>query len=136
MDVMSSQATGSTPTNQPYKETFKLGRFARVYGGQLGILGVFFGLWIIFIVSAPDTFLSSRIYYAFMSTIPFFAIMAIPLTMVVIAGEMDLSFPSIMGMGMVAFAYVYDNTASMESITSRVVLAFIAALLCGSLIGW
>ena len=135
---MSSQATGSTSTtHQHYKETFSLGRFARVYGAQLGILGVFFGLWIIFIAAAPDTFLSSRIYYAFMSTIPFFAIMAIPLTMVVIAGEMDLSFPSIMGMGMVAFAFVYDGTAaSIASVTTRVFLAFIAALLCGSLIGW
>src|SRR5512134_880420 len=124
MDVMSSQATGSTPTNQPYKETFKLGRFARVYGGQLGILGVFLGLWIIFIVSAPDTFLSSRIYFAFMSTIPFFAIMAIPLTMVVIAGEMDLSFPSIMVMGMVAFSFVYAASASsIASVATRVFLA-------------
>ena len=38
-----------------------------------------------------------------MSSTPFFAIMAIPLTIVVIAKEMDLSFPSIMAMGMVAF---------------------------------
>jgi simple sugar transport system permease protein len=138
MDAMSSQATGNTSTStQRYKETFTLSRFARVYGAQLGILGVFFGLWIIFIISAPATFLSSRIYFAFMSTIPFFAIMAIPLTMVVIAGEMDLSFPSIMGMGMVAFAFAYDaTTPSIASISTRVVLAFIAALLAGSLIGW
>jgi len=126
----------SPPTIQPYKETFSLGRFVRTYGGQLGIIGVFFGLWIIFIVSAPDTFLSSRIYFAFMSTIPFFAIMAIPLTMVVIAGEMDLSFPSIMGMGMVAFSFVYERTVSIDNVTTRVILAFFAALVSGSLIGW
>src|SRR5512147_363732 len=123
MDRMSSQVTGSTSTTtRHYKETFSFSRFARVNGAQLGILGVFFGLWIIFIVSAPDTFLSSRIYYAFMSTIPFFAIMAIPLTMVVIAGEMDLSFPSIMAMGMVGFSFVYDGTASLGSIPIRVFL--------------
>ncbi len=134
---MGTQTTeSSSATIQPYKETFSLGRFARTYGAQLGILGVFFGLWIIFIVSAPNTFLSSRIYFAFMSTIPFFAIMAIPLTMVVIAGEMDLSFPSIMAMGMVAFSFIYNSTASIGSIPTRVFLAFIAALLCGSLIGW
>jgi simple sugar transport system permease protein len=134
---MATQTTGSSSaTSQPYKETFSLGRFARVYGAQLGILGVFFGLWIIFIVSAPDTFLSSRIYFAFMSTIPFFAIMAIPLTMVVIAGEMDLSFPSIMAMGMVAFSFVYNGTESIASVQIRVFLAFIAALVAGSLIGW
>jgi simple sugar transport system permease protein len=137
MDAMSSQATGSTSTpNQTYKQPFTLGRFARAYGAQLGILGVFLGLWIIFIISAPETFLSSRIYFAFMSTIPFFAIMAIPLTMVVIAGEMDLSFPSIMGMGMVAFSFMYAATGSIASISTRVFLSFLAALISGALIGW
>lgn len=127
---MSSRTTENTSaTSQPYKQAFRFGSFARAYGAQLGILGVFFGLWIIFIIAAPGTFLSSRIYFAFMSTIPFFAIMAIPLTMVVIAGEMDLSFTSIMAMGMVSFSFVYDNTSS-------VVLAFIGALICGVVIGW
>lgn len=123
-------------TDQPYKETFNLRRFARANGAQLGILGVFLALWMTFIISAPNTFLSSRIYFAFMSTIPFFAIMAIPLTMVVIAGEMDLSFPSIMAIGMVAFAFVYDSTAGIEIITIRVFLALVAALLTGCLVGW
>lgn len=135
--MMSSPTTGSTSaTSQPHKKAFSLGGFARANGAQLGILAVFFGLWIIFIISAPDTFLSSRIYFAFMSTIPFFAIMAIPLTMVVIAGEMDLSFPSIMAMGMVAFSSVYNWTPFIGSASLRVFLAFLAALLGGTLIGW
>lgn len=134
---MDTQTNGSPSTAiQPYKETFSLGKFIRANGTQLGMLGVFFGLWLIFILAAPDTFLSSRIYFAFMSTIPFFAIMAIPLTMVVIAGEMDLSFPSIMAMGMVAFSFVYDLAGAFASVPTRVFLGFIAALLCGSLIGW
>jgi len=127
---MSSQTNSVTSTaSQPYKEPFRLSRFARTYGTQLGILGVFFTLWLIFIISAPNTFLAPQIYNAFMSTIPFFAMMAIPLTMVVIAGEMDLCFPSTMAMGMVAFILTYNATTS-------VALAFIAALLAGILIGW
>jgi len=122
--------------SQPYKETFNFGRFVRVNGAQLGILGVFFGLWFIFIISAPGTFLKPQIYYAFMSTVPFFAIMAIPLTMLVIAGEMDLSFPSIMAMGMVAFLLTYAATTSIGSIPIRVALSFVAGLLTGTLIGW
>src|SRR3972149_3550865 len=135
MDAMSSQTKGITSeASQPYKETFSLGKFIRTNGAQLGILGVFVGLWILFTVSAPDTFLSSRIYFAFMSTIPFFAIMAIPLTIVVIAGEMDLSFPSIMAMGMVAFSFAYDATAStIDSVTIRVFLSFVVALLAGAI---
>ncbi|OGO65978.1 MAG: sugar ABC transporter permease [Chloroflexi bacterium RBG_19FT_COMBO_55_16] len=93
------------------------------------MLGVFFTLWTIFIVSAPNTFLAPLIYYAFMSTVPFFAMMAIPLTMVVIAKEIDLSFPSTMAMGMVTFILTYNATTS-------VALAFIAALGTGILIGW
>src|SRR3989304_6441302 len=138
MDTMSPQSNGITSeARQPYNETFSLGRFARAHGPQLGILGVFFSLWLIFIFSAPDTFLAPQIYYAFMSTVPFFAMMAIPLTMVVIAGEMDLSFPSIMAMGMVAFSFAYNATeTSIESVSMRVILAFVVALLAGAIIGW
>lgn len=114
---------------QPYRDTFSLAKFARTHGSQLGILAVFFAMWIFFIIMAPDTFLNWQIYFAFMSTIPFFAIMAMPLTMVVIAGEIDLSFPSIMAMGMISFMMVHNATGSVG-------LAFIAALLSGLFIGW
>src|SRR5512142_3152326 len=121
---------------QHYKVPFNLRRFARTNSAQLGILGVFLLLWLIFIVSAPRTFLSAQIYYAFMATIPFFAIMAIPLTMVVIAKEIDLSFPSIMAMGMVSFFFTYNGTAFTGNETVRVGLAILAALLTGTAIGW
>ncbi len=127
---MSSQSKSESNTlATPYKETFSLGKFIRRYGTQLGIFGVFIALWIFFIAMAPGTFLKSQIYYAFMSTIPFFALMALPLTMVVIAGEMDLSFTSIMAMGMISFMITYDATSSIW-------LAFLAALVTGVLIGW
>jgi simple sugar transport system permease protein len=119
-----------------YKEPFSLRRFARSNSAQFGILGVFLTLWLIFIVSAPKTFLAPQIYYAFMASIPFFAIMAIPLTIVVIAGEMDLSFPSIMAMGMVAFYFTYTGTAFIHNGTVQVFLAIVAALLTGTAIGW
>jgi simple sugar transport system permease protein len=134
---MNSQTNGMPPeVSQHYKVTFSLRRFARSNSAQLGIVGVFVTLWIIFIVSAPNTFLSPQIYSAFMSTIPFFAIMAIPLTIVVIAAEIDLSFPSIMAMGMVAFSYVYNVTAFIGNTTIQVFLAIMAALITGAIIGW
>ncbi len=134
---MNSQTNEITPKVTPhYKEPFTLRRFARSNSAQLGILGVFLTLWLIFIVSAPKTFLAPQIYYAFMASIPFFAIMAIPLTIVVIAGEMDLSFPSIMAMGMVAFYFTYNGTAFLNNATIQVFLAVIAALVAGTAIGW
>lgn len=111
-----------------YKETFSLSKFARQNGTQLGIFAVFIALWALFIFVAPDTFLSPNIYWAFMATIPFFAIMAMPLTIAVIAGEIDLSFPSIMAMGMVAFILTYDATGLIW-------LAFAASLAMGILAG-
>jgi simple sugar transport system permease protein len=112
-----------------YKETFSLSKLIRTNGTVLGIFAVFLGLWAIFIISAPRTFLAPQIYYAFMSTIPFFAIMAMPLTILVIAGEMDLSFPSIMAIGFVAYLLVYQATQSLW-------LGFFAALLIGLFAGW
>ncbi len=112
-----------------YQESFSVGKFVKRNGTQLGIFSVFIALWIFFIVMAPQTFLKPQIYYAFMSTIPFFAMMAMPLTMIIIAGEMDLSFPSIMAMGMITFMFTYDATGNVW-------LAFLAALLTGIFIGW
>ena len=76
------------------------GRFLRKYSLQLGIVAVAVVVWVLFLLGSPRTFLSKEIYISFMSTTPFFALMAIPLTLVVITGEIDLSFPSVMAFGM------------------------------------
>ena len=110
------------PTSQQFA------RFIRTNALQIGIVGVLILLWITFIVLAPDTFLSSNIYGAFMATVPFFGIVALPLTMLVIAGEIDLSFPSIMAIGVVAFLQVF-------SLTNNVWLSFAACLASGFLVG-
>ena len=105
-----------------------LGRFARQHATQIGTLAVGLLVWLVFVIGAPRTFLSYNIYQAFMSTTPFFALMALPLTMVVIAGEIDLSFPSIMALGMTAYAFTLVYTGSL-------LLAFIACGLAGILAG-
>ena len=134
---MKSETNAIAPkASQHYKVPFELRRFARANSAQLGILGVFVALWLIFIISAPRTFLAPQIYSAFMASIPFFAIMAIPLTIVVIAKEIDLSFPSIMAMGMVSFNYTYVATTFIHNATLQVFLAIVAALLTGAIIGW
>jgi simple sugar transport system permease protein len=121
---------------QHYKPAFSVRRFARMNSAQLGIFGVFLTLWFIFIVSAPRTFLAPEIYSAVMSTIPFFAIMAIPQTILVIAKEIDLSFTSVFSMGMVAFVFTYNTTAFLQNPTLQIFLAIIAALITGTAIGW
>src|SRR5207237_9282442 len=71
----------------------------RRYGSQIGIIGVGIAMWIAFVVAAPSVFLDPDIYKAFAQTTPLFAVIALALTFVVIAGEIDLSFPSIIAFG-------------------------------------
>src|SRR5215467_13657113 len=78
----------------------------RRYGSQLGILGVGLAMWIAFIIAAPSVFLDPDIYKAFGQTTPLFAVIALALTFVVITGEIDLSFPSIMALGTAVFCLI------------------------------
>ena len=129
--VMTTSQNGEAgPAIQPSAgaDSNPIMRLARGHGQQIAIVGVLIVVWTIFLVGAPETFLSPAIYAAYMSTIPFFAVIAIPLTLVIIAGEIDLSFPSIMAMGMVTFMTIFLRTGS-------VALALPFALLVGFLIG-
>jgi simple sugar transport system permease protein len=103
-------------------------RFLRKYSLQLGVVAVAVVVWLLFLMGSPRTFLAPEIYISFMSTTPFFALIAIPLTLVVITGEIDLSFSSVMAFGMVGFDVVYVASGSA-------LLGFIACLLAGLLAG-
>ncbi len=105
-----------------------LGRFLRKFSLQIGIFLVAVFIWVLFVLGSPRTFLSRDIYVAFMSSTPYFALMAIPLTLVIIAGEIDLSFPSIMAFGMTAFDVVFVSTRSVG-------LGFLACILAGLIAG-
>jgi simple sugar transport system permease protein len=78
------------------------------YGLQIGTVGVGLVLLIVLMLGAPDTWLSSSIYRALMSTVPFTALMALTLTMLIIGREIDLSFGSVMAVGTFAFVQVSD----------------------------
>jgi simple sugar transport system permease protein len=90
----------------------------------LATLGIALLMWGAFIIAAPDVFLNTRIYNAFATTTPLFAMIALGLTLVVIAREMDLSFGAVMALSMVGFSSVFEATGS-------VVLAVLACLLVG-----
>lgn len=124
---MASQADKtSLLTTQPQPD--ELRRFVRRNGLQVGIVGVLVILWAFYLWRAPTTFAQPNIYAAFMSTVPFFGIVALPLTMLVIAREMDLSFPSIMAMSVTIFVALFESTGN-------VLLSFVACLITGFLIG-
>lgn len=103
---------------------------------ELSILGVFGGIFLLFIIGSPRVFTRFDIYYSFMSTIPFSGIMALAITLVIVAGEMDLSFPSIMGFSGWVFAklsnVMIDRGMNPELV---IVIAMLACFVTGILGG-
>jgi simple sugar transport system permease protein len=106
----------------------ELKTFARRYSIQLSVFGVLVVLFGIFIAARPNVFLSYDIYFAFMSSIPFTAILALGLTLVIISGEIDLSFPSVMGLG----GWIFTNVFML---TGNALLALLVALAAGGMLG-
>ena len=83
---------------------------------------------LLFAAMAPETFGGDRIYKSFAQSIPYFGIIAMMLTMVIVAGDIDLSFPSVMALGMVGFVWTWDAT-------NMVWLGIIAAIATGAAAG-
>jgi simple sugar transport system permease protein len=103
-------------------------RFLRKWALQIALTTVGILIWAFFLWRAPGTFRSYNIYNSLMLTTPYFALMAIPLTLIIIIKEMDLSFPSVMAWGVAAYELVYVPTHSVW-------LGFIACLLAGLVAG-
>jgi simple sugar transport system permease protein len=103
--------------------------FLATWASQIGITLAFAAVWLTFVILAPDTFVDSRIYVSFGQTTPYFALVALLLTMVIVSGDIDLSFPSIMGLGMVGFIAVEQGLGWSPG------LAVLAALAVGALAG-
>jgi simple sugar transport system permease protein len=95
---------------------------------ELSIAAVMVGIFLLFIVGNPKVFTRFDIYYSFMSTIPFFGIMALAMTPVVTLGEMDLSFPSVLALSALLFGKVF-------MLTGNIWLAVLVCLAIGLLAG-
>lgn len=101
----------------------------RRYGSQMGIIGVGLVMWLGFVLAAPMVFTNIKIYLAFAQTTPQFGIIALALTFVVITGEIDLSFPSIMALGTAGFCLCVAQGVPWP-------LALIVAFAIGAACGW
>ena len=94
----------------------------------LPIIGVFISLMFLFIITAPRVFTGYRIYMSFLQTVPPLLILALGLTFVITAGEMDLSFSAIIAFSGFIFCYIFRTFGTPW-------LAFILALSSGALVG-
>src|SRR5215470_18705670 len=75
----------------------------------LPIIVVFVALLGIFMYTAPEVFLSPFIYTTFLSTLPPLVLLAIGLTFVIGAGEIDLCFPAIISFSGFVFAVLFKE---------------------------
>ena len=102
--------------------------FITTYEIQATMTLVLIAVVLLFIVTAPSVFLKFDTYVSILTVNPFIIILAVSVIPVIIAGEIDLSFPSIMGFGALVFSKVYLATMNP-------VLAFFAALFSGGVLG-
>jgi simple sugar transport system permease protein len=102
-------------------------RLLRIEG--LPINAVLLILVALFMVVAPEVFLSYRIYMSFLADVPPLLVLAAGLTLLIAAGEIDLSFPSIVALSGWVLAYcIHDHQAPW--------LGLILALAAGALVGF
>ena len=96
----------------------------------LPIIIVFVLLLLLFMYQAPEVFLAPYIYTTFLSTLPPLILLAAGLTFVIGAGEIDLSFPSIIAFSGFVFAVLFKEydlgwIAVLAGLASGILVGFL-----------
>lgn len=99
----------------------------------LPIIGVFVILIGIFMALSPKVFFRPLIYMSFLQTVPPQLVLALGLTLVITAGEIDLSFSAVIAFSGFLFTFVYKNHGQNEFVAW---IALIAALGGGAFVGF
>jgi simple sugar transport system permease protein len=113
---------------KPLKAFFKF--LARIEG--LPVACVLVVLYTVLIIAAPRVFTGYRIYMSFLQTVPPVLVCALGLTLVVTAGEMDLSFPAVVALSGFVFAWFFKTFNAPWAPW----VGFAVALACGALVGY
>ncbi|MCR8723121.1 ABC transporter permease [Frigidibacter sp. ROC022] len=120
-----------TSTSKPADNRVSPPSLLRRHGSQLGIIGVGIALWLSFVAAAPAVFTNGNIYLAFMQSTPQFGLIALALTFVVITGEIDLSFPSVMALGTAIFCLTVERVG----VPVAMILGLLTGAVCGAING-
>jgi simple sugar transport system permease protein len=95
---------------------------------EFAVLGVFLALIAAFVIASPRVFLNYRAYMAVFTTLGASIILVTSNVFVVASGELDLSFPSVIGLSAMVFAMIVRAGASP-------VLGLFASLAAGAFCG-
>lgn len=102
----------------------------------LGVAGVLVVLYAVFIMTSPDVFTEPRIYTSFMQTVSPQLILALGLTLVITAGEIDLSFPAVVALAGFTFSWAYQNIDTAWGPWVGLGLAILVGAGVGLVNGW
>jgi simple sugar transport system permease protein len=86
-------------------------------------------LYVVFVFTAPSVFTGYRIYMSFFQTVPPMLVLAIGLTFIITAGEIDLSFPAVVALSGFVFTWCFKNLHAPW-------IGFLLALAAGALVGY
>ncbi len=98
----------------------------------LPVAAVLLVLYLVFIVTAPQVFSGYRIYMSFLQTVPPVLVCALGLTLVITAGEIDLSFPAVIALSGFLFAWTFKSFDAPWAPWA----GFFLALAGGALVGY
>ncbi|MBW9063055.1 ABC transporter permease [Rhizobium herbae] len=107
----------------------RLRRLVLEHRAALGTLAVFLVMMSIFIAANPAVFMTWSIYSSVLTTLPVALFVVVPLVFVVTGGEIDLSFPAVMGFSSWTFALLVQ--ADFDPF-----IAMAAAILTGLVLGF
>jgi simple sugar transport system permease protein len=96
---------------------------------SLPIILVYFIIMTSFLLMAPQVFTGYRIYMSFLQTVPPMLVLALGLTLIITAGEIDLSFSAVIAFSGFVFCYVFRTLGTPW-------LAFVISLSSGALVGY
>lgn len=90
------------------------------------VLVVLYG---VFMMAAPTVFTGYRIYMSFFQTVPPMLVLALGLTFIITAGEIDLSFPAVVALSGFVFTWCFRHFPSPW-------IGFALAIVAGALVGY
>lgn len=99
---------------------------------DVAITVIFVMLICMYVIGAPEVYLHFDIYRSFMSTLPYMGILALGVTFIVTLGEIDLSFPSVMGVSAWVFATIFTLSGSVPL---SIIASISAGMACGAING-
>jgi simple sugar transport system permease protein len=115
------------------RKTSLLAFIGRIEG--LPVVGVLLLLYGIFLITAPRVFTRPLIYMSFLQTVSPPLVLGLGLTLIITAGEIDLSFPAVTALAGFAFSWCFKNLSMPWSPWIGAALALVAGALVGYING-